>query len=59
VVIRFYVFETLAVEVIVLSVLTPCVLVLELAGLVYCKVKSGLPYKVCNCVLRRTEIRIS
>jgi hypothetical protein len=59
VVIIFYFFEAVTIQVIVVSGLTPCMLVLELAGLVYAEDKSGFPHKVCNCVLRRAEFRIS
>jgi len=56
---QFHFFEAVTIQVMVLSVLTLCMFVLELAGLVYAKDKSGFLHKVCNCVLRRTEIRIS
>jgi hypothetical protein len=41
VVIRFYFFETVTIQVMLLLVLTPFMLLIEYAGLVYAKDKNG------------------
>ena len=57
--IGFYFFEAVTIRVTILSDLTLCLLVLELADLVYAKDKSGFPHKfvIVYCDVPKSEYR--
>lgn len=57
--IGFYFFEAVTIQVRILSVLTLCMLVLDLAGRIYAKDKSGFPHKVliAYCNVPKSEYR--